>query len=173
MSEYSTLEQRVAEWLVEADDEHVGQLFLDESTGTEGLALAQSAAISLRTTTFESLRKILATAEAMAGELEAFGSAGHSASKVEQRFEELADQWRSETRVESDITRIVLNGAYQRIIGLGRPAIPFILRRLEQRHDYWFWALAAIVGEDVAEGESTVDAAADRWLRWGRERRLV
>ncbi|WP_333155627.1 hypothetical protein [Microcoleus sp. SVA1_A1] len=33
---------------------------------------------------------------------------------------------------------------YQRIIGMGQPVVPLIFRDLEQKSDYWFWALRAI-----------------------------
>jgi hypothetical protein len=61
-----------------------------------------------------------------------------------------------------------MHWAYQQIIGLGPAVIPFILEDLARKPDWWFWALAAITGEDVAEGEQTLDGAAERWLEWGR-----
>ncbi len=92
---------------------------------------------------------------------------------IEQTFQELVVRWRADTRVWSSVTKMVLHPAYQRIIGLGSPAVPLLLRELERAPDHWFWALRAITGEDPAAAESTFDAAAAAWLRWGRERDLL
>jgi hypothetical protein len=87
-----------------------------------------------------------------------------------QRFQELVAQWHSETALESSVNRRVMNGAYQQIIGLGPDVLPLILAELEQETNDWFWALAAIAGEDPAEGAETPDSAAEAWLDWGRRR---
>ena len=62
--------------------------------------------------------------------------------------------------------------SYQRIIGLGPSAIPLILRELENEPGHWFWALAALTGENpAAQGTAgNVDAMREAWLQWGRER---
>lgn len=88
-------------------------------------------------------------------------------------FDELADRWEAETVFESVATRKAMHPAYQRIIGMGQPAVPKILRRLETEPAQWFWALTAITGEDPAVGQTTLDGAAAAWLSWGRARGLV
>jgi hypothetical protein len=88
-------------------------------------------------------------------------------------FENLADRWEIETAFESVVTRQAMHPAYQRIIGLGRPAVPLILRRLQREPRQWFWALTAITGEDPAQETSSPGAAAEAWLRWGWERGLL
>lgn len=88
-------------------------------------------------------------------------------------FNELADQWELETVFESIVVRKALHPAYQRIIGMGRTAVPLILERLKDRPQQWFWALTAITGEDPALGETTLEGASYEWLRWGRERGLL
>jgi hypothetical protein len=87
---------------------------------------------------------------------------------TEGRFNELADRWRSETVLEASITRKAMHWAYQQIIAMGPDAVPWILGALEVDSGAWLWALAAIAGEDVAEGAETVDAAVEAWLEWGR-----
>jgi hypothetical protein len=89
---------------------------------------------------------------------------------VRQRFAELTTQWSSETALESSVNRKAMNWAYQQIIGLGPDVLPLILAELEQETDDWFWALAAIAGEDPAEGAETLDSAAEAWLDWGRRK---
>ena len=104
--------------------------------------------------------------------LSASRSAGGDAA-LDALFDELADRWESETMFESVVTRKALHPAYQRIIGLGKPAVPRILRRLAQEPAQWFWALTAITGENPAEGRTKPDEAAAAWLDWGRARGLV
>ena len=92
---------------------------------------------------------------------------------VEQIFNALSAQWLRETSIESDVERIVFHPAYQRIIGLGPQALPFIRKDLTQSHHHWFWALTAITGEDMAEAQTTVGGAVEAWLAWGRSHGLI
>ena len=86
------------------------------------------------------------------------------------RFDELAAEWAQETRFQSSTTAIAIHPAYQRIIGMGPAALPFILDRLSQRTEQWFWALGAITGEDPTDPADSgkVEAMSEAWLRWGR-----
>lgn len=92
---------------------------------------------------------------------------------LEVEFEDLADTWEAETDFESVVIRKAMHPAYQRVIGLGRPAVPLILRRLQREPRQWFWALTAITGENPAADHSTAEAAADAWLDWGHKRGLI
>ena len=89
-----------------------------------------------------------------------------------ERFEHLAEQWRTETLVSS-VQDTILNPAYQQIIGMGEPALPLILQDLRRQTDHWFWALYAITGQDAASTAQSVSEAARAWLQWGAERGLV
>jgi hypothetical protein len=88
----------------------------------------------------------------------------------QERFEALAEQWRKDTAHLSSITQIAMHPAYQRIIGLGERALPFLLQDLQREPSHWFWALRAITGTnpvpDSAKGN--VAAMAKAWLDWGR-----
>jgi hypothetical protein len=88
-------------------------------------------------------------------------------------FERLADQWESETAFESIVPQKVLHPAYQRIIGMGTPAIRLVLNRLRDKPAQWFWALTAMTGSDPASDQDTVEGAREAWLRWGREHELL
>jgi len=88
-------------------------------------------------------------------------------SPIEQKFRTLADQWRKETGHLSSATKKVMHPAYQRIIGMGREAVPLILRELKRTRGHWLWALFAITGEDPALEGSTFAEAVDAWLSWG------
>ena len=51
------------------------------------------------------------------------------------QFRQLADRWRSETRVLSSPTAIATHPAYQRMIGLGPQVIPLILAEMATTPD--------------------------------------
>jgi hypothetical protein len=91
-----------------------------------------------------------------------------SDADVAKLFSVLAAEWREATAFESNVERMVLNSAYQRIIGLGPQVLPYMLKDLDETHDHWFWALMAIAGEDKASGQTSVGAATEAWLAWGR-----
>lgn len=96
----------------------------------------------------------------------------HAATKspLSQRFKSLADRWERETRNLSSIDQIVLNDAYQEIIGMGAAVTPLIFERLRRKAGMWFPALRSITGADPVSYEQRGDIAAMRraWLEWGR-----
>jgi len=83
-------------------------------------------------------------------------------------FEKLAAQWKKETFLHSSLSVIYTHPAYQRIIGMGRAALPLVLRDLEKNPERWFYALKFITGEDAAEGVQGFEAARESWINWGR-----
>ena len=89
--------------------------------------------------------------------------------QVEEKFNELATQWYKDTRKLSSVQQIVLHPAYQKIIGMGKEALPLIFRELQTTRSHWLWALAMIVGEDHATPGQTFKEAVDSWIRWGQE----
>ena len=94
---------------------------------------------------------------------------------MERRFNDLAEQWKSETAHQSLMSNIVLHRSYQEIIGLGHDVLPLILKNLSVEPNHWFWALRAISGEDpVPAGDvGRFDAMRNAWLEWGRNRGLM
>lgn len=87
---------------------------------------------------------------------------------LQQVFNQLATRWQCETLVESSTYRVLLHPDYQRIIGLGEPALPLILNRLQSDGDLWFWALESISGAQPAQDVDTYEEAVQAWLSWGR-----
>lgn len=89
-------------------------------------------------------------------------------TKLECKFERLADQWLEETKYFSSISDIISHPAHMRIIGMGRQAIPWILRRLKQRTELWFWALSSIADEDPVTEDirGNVQEMRRSWLDW-------
>lgn len=86
---------------------------------------------------------------------------------LERQFTDLADRWERETAAESFPHRRSMHPAYQRIIGMGEPAIGRILERLRHKPGHWFWALHAITGVDAGVGCTRISDARDAWLQWG------
>lgn len=91
--------------------------------------------------------------------------------RVKQEFEELARVWKRETAISSNLTKIVLHPAYQRIMAMGPAVIPLILEDLSRKPAHWFWALHNLVppGKDPAKGLTNIRAATDAWVKWGKE----
>jgi hypothetical protein len=91
---------------------------------------------------------------------------------LDQKFQSLAEDWKREIRFASLSNQMFLIPSYQRIIGLGPGAIPLILRELQKEPNHWFWALAALTGENPADraGAGNVQEMTHEWLKWGRER---
>lgn len=95
--------------------------------------------------------------------------------EITSRFENLKERWQNETRHLSSVTQIVLNPAYQQIIGMGPSVLPLILAELVNSPHHWFWALMAITGENPVPEESVGNLRAMReaWLEWSRRRGLA
>ena len=102
------------------------------------------------------------------------GSVG-TATETQTEFERLALEWKQETAHLSSSVMIAQHRAYQEIIGMGKDAVPFILRDLEKSPSQWFWALRSIAGESPVrpEDRGDVDAMTVAWLDWGRRNRYI
>lgn len=94
---------------------------------------------------------------------------------LEAEFHRLADVWRADTFAMSSSSDIVLHPSYYQIIGMGREALPWILRELRDAGGHWFLALRAITRENPvsAEDRGEVKKMTDAWLRWGRKNGLL
>jgi hypothetical protein len=91
--------------------------------------------------------------------------------ELEAEFKKFAEEWRLATGMLSLVTQKSMHQAYQRIIGMGQPVIPLILRDLEQKPDHWFWALRAITGDNPVKPEQRgrMKQMAQAWIQWGKE----
>lgn len=112
---------------------------------------------------------VLQMVEGISDGLPAQASAKEQA-RLARAFQDLLEAWRRETWFLSYMQQRVLHPAYQRIIGMGWAAVPFILRELEQRPDHLLWALQAITGEDPAHHTHDLPGGVAAWLQWGRDR---
>ncbi len=91
---------------------------------------------------------------------------------LEKKFNELAKQWRAETKLFSSVEMIAMRPAYQQIIGMGTEALPYILSELSREPDHWFWALSAITGENPVSPDDAgnLTRMTEAWLKLGRKR---
>ncbi len=92
---------------------------------------------------------------------------------LEQEFNTLAEQWRSETRHMSLAADKAANFHLHQIIGMGDKVLPLILQELQTKTTDWFWALRAIARQRApaipAEDQGVVRRIADIWIQWGRD----
>lgn len=91
---------------------------------------------------------------------------------AQDRFPRLTAEWKQESRYLSNTAQMALLRPYQRIIGLGRAALPLILQELQREPDHWFWALEAITDENPVPAEASGDVArmTQAWIEWGKQR---
>jgi len=91
---------------------------------------------------------------------------------VGRRFQALAARWREDCGHLSSVREMIVNPAYQQIIGMGPAVLPHILAELARQPDHWFWALSAITGEDPVRQEhrGRVGPMSGDWLEWAKKR---
>ena len=96
----------------------------------------------------------------------------NTASALDQEtFERLADEWERDRPRGVDIEHMTKHSAYQSIIAMGEPVVPWLLQRLAEKPDHWFVALNAITGARPVPPESRgrIKEMTQAWLNWGRE----
>ncbi|WFU68583.1 hypothetical protein [Bradyrhizobium sp. CB2312] len=94
---------------------------------------------------------------------------------VASEFKKHKKKWLSETMYYSSPVDRYLHESYARIIGLGWPAVPHILRSLAETPNDWFYALRAITGENPVSDSMAGDVVqmAQAWVAWGKARGLI
>jgi hypothetical protein len=90
--------------------------------------------------------------------------------ELRERFQRLAAEWKSQSRYLSNTAQMAMLKPYQRIIGMGLPAVPLILEELQGEPNQWFWALEAITDANPVppEDEGKVRAMSQAWIDWGK-----
>lgn len=90
---------------------------------------------------------------------------------ISARFHALVDEWKATRGHQSRVDKLVINQAYQAIIGLGPPAIPLLLKEMDERPSHWDWALRAIAQVDPVPKEAwgNLKQIAAAWVRWGKD----
>src|SRR5436309_7003881 len=104
-------------------------------------------------------------------------TAAQSAGKAtpRERFQRLAAEWKEQSRYLSNTAQMAMLKPYQRIIGMGLPAVPFILEELQREPNQWFWALEAITEENPVppDAAGNVRLMAQAWIEWGKRKTLI
>lgn len=99
--------------------------------------------------------------------------AGSENARQQQEFNRLSSEWKRETILLSKVNEIVHHLAYQKIIGMGPVAVPFILKDMvENGPNHWFWALRVITDENPATKEMAGNMVemTEAWLQWGKKK---
>jgi len=107
------------------------------------------------------------------GRLSLANSEAKRKAELKKEFDRLVKQWASETSFHSSLGEVFTNDAYQRIMAMGRDALPWILAELKRKPGHWFYALEKIVGTDIPEGATTFGEARAAWLDWGRNSNYI
>ena len=94
---------------------------------------------------------------------------------METRFTRLAAEWKRDSRFLSNSAQMAMLRPYQRIIGMGLPVVPLILKELAREPDQWFWALEAITEQNPVPTEAAGKVAlmAKAWIEWGKSEGLL
>ena len=94
---------------------------------------------------------------------------------LEKAFRSYADKWYAETRRESSLTKITSNINYLKVIELGRPAVPLILKELQSNPAPWFLVLRVLTqNTEIGRGyPGNFEKMAEAWIKWGKERALI
>jgi len=87
------------------------------------------------------------------------------------RFQNLVKQWKAHRGSRSSISQVAAMEPYQKIIGMGKDALPLIISQLKSEGDnpdQWFWALKAITSQDPVKPEErgNYKMMAQAWIDW-------
>lgn len=85
-------------------------------------------------------------------------------------FDRLADEWEIETALLSSSDQAADHPAHYAIVGMGEPAVPLILARMQAQGGHWFIALHAITGANPVKPaeRGNIKAMQDAWQEWGK-----
>jgi len=91
------------------------------------------------------------------------------------KFNRLLAEVREQAAHLSSIKAKVMVPQYLEIIGMGQPALRFILNELKERPSYLFPALRAITGIDPVppEDRGRLGLMAKAWIEWGRQHNII
>jgi hypothetical protein len=87
---------------------------------------------------------------------------------LRRQFHRLAKRWKADSMFSSSSHDRYFHPSYQRIIGLGKEALPLILEDLRAGEADWFWALQCITGKDPVRKSAwgNFQKAKAAWLNW-------
>lgn len=94
-----------------------------------------------------------------------------SYESTEERFLQLAGEWKDRTAYMSSLSDMKAVPAYREIVRMGKKIIPLLLDALEHDPYYWFLPLGEITGENPvpASSRGKIREMIQAWLHWGHE----
>lgn len=97
-------------------------------------------------------------------------TAPETAVTAQTQFAKWVADWKQQSRFMSNTMQMAMLKPYQRIIGMGLPAVPLLLSELAREPDHWYWALESITGENPVkpEHQGYTKKMAEDWLDWGK-----
>jgi len=95
---------------------------------------------------------------------------GDERTAIRDAFSELADELEEAAAALSSTRRALRYPAFIEILALGDSVIPEVIERLKvsENRPLWLRVLGTLTPFPPGAGESTIDDAADAWIRWGR-----
>ncbi len=98
-------------------------------------------------------------------------SVAYHAIDPQTRFARHAQEWHADTDHLSSVRQIAMHDGYQKIIGMGPMALPYIFEELRNHGGQWYWALRAIADTSPVPDDALGDIPRMKaaWLRWGAE----
>jgi len=95
---------------------------------------------------------------------------GRPETLIEDEFRRLVEEWKRTRKTTSTAKRMAENRAYQKIIAMGKDAVPLIISEMEREPDHWFIALHAITGASPVPENSRgkFDEMTKAWIDWWR-----
>jgi hypothetical protein len=84
-------------------------------------------------------------------------------------------QWMDGVGPVSDTREILSHPAYKRIVEMGKPAVPLILRRLRREPSLLAWALFDITGTNPVRPSDygNIKKITKAWLKWGKKNNYI
>ena len=94
---------------------------------------------------------------------------------IAAEFKKHENKWKRETRHISSPVDKYLHPSYARIIGLGWPAVRYILQSIQRQPGDWFYALRAITDASPVPNSAAGDVRrmTECWVNWGKERGVI
>ncbi|MBI5237789.1 MAG: hypothetical protein HY887_05130 [Deltaproteobacteria bacterium] len=94
---------------------------------------------------------------------------------LQLKFQRLLTEWREQAALLPSASAMAMLPSYQKIIGMGEPALKLILNELKDRPSHLFWALRAISGVDPVppEDRGHIDKMIEAWISWGRQKKII
>jgi hypothetical protein len=84
-------------------------------------------------------------------------------------------QWMEGVGPISDPRKIAAHPAYTRIVDMGKPAIPIILRHLKREPSLLAWTLFDITGTNPVRPSDSgkIDQITKTWIKWGKGNKYI